>query len=347
MQPMNIETPVKVKNHPLSHCLDKELNKFEKEKENNSNKSYENKGKKKREETTPMVKNRFHSMRDNSEKRKSFLFFSSKKKNGTGNKMKKETDFNLFNYPIKAQLSWQVANGVTETEGLPVIVFQAVKFLEEHLDEQGIFRISGNQAMISFLYEQYSLGDTSGIVDVPDCHVICGILKCYVRNIKDNLVSDEVQNKLIELTENGYEGNKDEIIKIFTQIPRENYLILKKICYLLYKISINAEKNKMNSNNLATVWAPNFFKSSDSQVDPNVLMNMATKSSFAMLTIIDNTPELFSEADLLIPSNDDYNQSFVFEDELDIGKRDDYDDEIPSFKKSIKSLSKKFKKKRK
>jgi len=104
------------------------------------------------------------------------------------------------------------------------------------------------------------------------------------------------------------------------------------------------KKNKMNSNNLATVWAPNFFKSSDSQVDPNVLMNMATKSSFAMLTIIDNTPELFSEADLLIPSNDDYNQSFVFEDELDIGKRDDYDDEIPSFKKSIKSLSKKFKK---
>lgn len=76
-------------------------------------------------------------------------------------------------------------------------------------------------------------------------------------------------------------------------MPKPALMLLAKLMYLLYKVSLQSDINKMSARNLAIVWSPNLIRHEDMQED---LASMAssTKLVEAMINFQD---EIFGDLD--------------------------------------------------
>lgn len=137
------------------------------------------------------------------------------------------------------------------------------------LKEQGIFRISGSSLTIKNLMEKY---DKEYDVDLRsyDIHVVCSLMKTYLRNIPDqggilgNQRSSSV-DKLKEVCEQ-QSLNNTKIVDVIKETKRvlwnrdyidvEHFDLCAVLFELLNKISLKSDSNKMNLRNLIIVFAP-------------------------------------------------------------------------------------------
>lgn len=51
-----------------------------------------------------------------------------------------------------------------------------------------------------------------------------------------------------------------QLKNLLTQLPEENYLVLKYLCRFLVQVTDSEKDNKMNSRSLSIVFGPNLFR---------------------------------------------------------------------------------------
>lgn len=94
---------------------------------------------------------------------------------------------------------------ICEREGKPVprIISSAIEYLEAHLLTVGIFRISGSQADMQDLKQKFNSGSITGFSNYPhnenDVHTIAGLLKAFIRELKDPLIPLSIYKELITI----------------------------------------------------------------------------------------------------------------------------------------------------
>ncbi|KAK9396971.1 rho GTPase-activating protein 23 [Crotalus adamanteus] len=155
-----------------------------------------------------------------------------------------------------------------DNKKIPLIVEACCKVVEDKgLEYMGIYRVPGNNAVVSSLQEQLNKGAAEiNLQDErwQDLNVICSLLKSFFRKLPEPLFTDDKYNDFIEANriEDASERMKT-LRKLIRDLPGHYYETLKFLVEHLKTIADHSEKNKMEPRNLALVFGPTLVRTSE------------------------------------------------------------------------------------
>ncbi|XP_047183481.1 rho GTPase-activating protein 23-like isoform X3 [Scophthalmus maximus] len=134
------------------------------------------------------------------------------------------------------------------------------------LEYTGIYRVPGNNAMVSNLQEHLNKGMDINTAEErwQDLNVISSLLKSFFRKLPEPLFTDDKYIDFIDA--NRIEDAEDRLKtmkKLLHDLPDHYYHTLKFLVGHLKKVADNAEKNKMEPRNLALVFGPTLVRTSE------------------------------------------------------------------------------------
>ena len=156
---------------------------------------------------------------------------------------------------------FNLAKTLTKEENtIPVIVRKCVEEIEKRgLDLVGIYRISGNARVKKQLRAQFE--ENSLRVDVSNeeevtCHVLAGILKDYLRELPNPLISHEMYQNIYNGASFKNRNQTNLLRELMQKLPYTNRATLIYIMDHLKRVSANCDANKMTNQNLAVCFGP-------------------------------------------------------------------------------------------
>uniref|UniRef100_A0A8C9W250 Rho GTPase activating protein 23 n=1 Tax=Scleropages formosus TaxID=113540 RepID=A0A8C9W250_SCLFO len=155
----------------------------------------------------------------------------------------------------------------TNNKFIPLIVETCCNLVEAMgLEYIGIYRVPGNNAMVSSLQEQLNKGADINLTEEKwqDLNVISSLLKSFFRKLPEPLFTDDKYNDFINA--NRMEKACDRLKtmkKLVHDLPDHYYHTLKFLTGHLKTVADHAEKNKMEPRNLALVFGPTLVRTSE------------------------------------------------------------------------------------
>ncbi|XP_075767557.1 rho GTPase-activating protein 23 isoform X3 [Pelodiscus sinensis] len=153
-------------------------------------------------------------------------------------------------------------------KNVPLLVETCCRVVEDKgLEYMGIYRVPGNNAVVSSLQEQLNkAGAEINLQDErwQDLNVISSLLKSFFRKLPEPLFTDDKYNDFIEANriEDASERMKT-LRKLIRDLPGQYYETLKFLVGHLKTIADHSEKNKMEPRNLALVFGPTLVRTSE------------------------------------------------------------------------------------
>ncbi|XP_035526205.1 rho GTPase-activating protein 23-like [Morone saxatilis] len=150
---------------------------------------------------------------------------------------------------------------------VPLIVEMCCGVVEgTGLEYTGIYRVPGNNAMVSNLQEHLNKGMDINTAEErwQDLNVISSLLKSFFRKLPEPLFTDDKYNDFIDA--NRIEDAEDRLKtmkKLIHDLPDHYYHTLKFLVGHLKKVADHSEKNKMEPRNLALVFGPTLVRTSE------------------------------------------------------------------------------------
>ena len=124
---------------------------------------------------------------------------------------------------------------------------------DEFIKTIGIYRIGPSNSVIQSLQISVDEGNIGVLENVKDPHVLAGLLKLFLRTLKEPLIPWNIVEKL-------YEAAMDqkfmEMKNLLIPIPQSHKATLTCLLKHLHKVNEFAHKNLMEYTNLATIFGP-------------------------------------------------------------------------------------------
>ncbi|XP_037400098.1 rho GTPase-activating protein 23 isoform X1 [Pygocentrus nattereri] len=150
---------------------------------------------------------------------------------------------------------------------VPLIVEICCGLVEEMgLEYTGIYRVPGNNAMVSTLQDQLNKGMDINTAEErwQDLNVISSLLKSFFRKLPEPLFTDDKYNDFIDANRLEDAGDRLKTMrKLIRDLPDHYYHTLKFLIGHLKRVADNSEKNKMEPRNLALVFGPTLVRTSE------------------------------------------------------------------------------------
>lgn len=150
---------------------------------------------------------------------------------------------------------------------VPQIVETCCCLVEEMgLEYTGIYRVPGNNAMVSSLQDQLNKGMDINTAEErwQDLNVISSLLKSFFRKLPEPLFTDDKYIDFIDANRIEDAGDRLKTMRKLTRdLPDYYYHTLKFLIGHLKTIADNSEKNKMEPRNLALVFGPTLVRTSE------------------------------------------------------------------------------------
>ncbi|KAM9837053.1 rho GTPase-activating protein 23-like [Aulostomus maculatus] len=150
---------------------------------------------------------------------------------------------------------------------VPLIVEMCCDVVEATgLEYTGIYRVPGNNAMVSNLQEHLNKGLDINTAEErwQDLNVISSLLKSFFRKLPEPLFTDDKYNDFIDA--NRIEDTEERLKtmkKLLHDLPDHYHHTLKFLVGHLKRVSDHSEKNKMEPRNLALVFGPTLVRTSE------------------------------------------------------------------------------------
>ena len=152
-----------------------------------------------------------------------------------------------------------------EKSSVPLVVRKCVNEIESRgLSVVGVYRISGNARRKKQLRAEFD--DNSSAVDLseencPDINVIAGILKDYLRELPEPLITRHMSEALVRAYQDGisdksFEVKKQLLNSLLRRLPDTNRETLVFLLDHFMKILEQKEQNKMDARNLSICLGP-------------------------------------------------------------------------------------------
>ncbi|EGC38160.1 hypothetical protein DICPUDRAFT_29142 [Dictyostelium purpureum] len=140
---------------------------------------------------------------------------------------------------------------------VPAILSLMKKSLIENggLQQEGIFRLAGEQTEIKRLKEQMNKNDFTSSNDI---NTIASLIKIWFRELPTPILNSIPTEKIF------YSTDVDECVQSAAQLPEPQKSLLDWLMNLLLQVSSFSDVNKMTAQNLAIVVAPNLYDVSSS-----------------------------------------------------------------------------------
>ncbi|KAJ1734761.1 Rho-type gtpase-activating protein [Coemansia biformis] len=193
-----------------------------------------------------------------------------------------------------------------ESQNVPWIVRAAVAFIElEGMEMEGVYRRSGSTMDISTVQAEISrvgaatggkFDDHSAAIASPDMDVtsVTSVLKQYFRSLPNPLMTESTYHLWIQAA---HIGSAEERINVYRTIsdsmPAPHGETLRFLMQHLRRIASNHQENKMTTNNLSVVFAPNILH----MAKENMLQEMANMSEInkTVSFLIERADEIWSD----------------------------------------------------
>ncbi|XP_058230711.1 rho GTPase-activating protein 25 isoform X3 [Hemibagrus wyckioides] len=180
---------------------------------------------------------------------------------------------------------------------VPMLVEKCAEFLREHgLDEEGIFRLPGQENQVKNFREAFDAGERPSFPNDTDVHTVASLLKLYLRELPEPVVPwtqyQDFLDSSVTLDATTAAG-KEKLEKQISLLPKVNYNLLSYICRFLFEVQQHSKVNKMSVENLATVMGVNLFKP---QVEDAFSMMKGTPMIQKVMTVMIRHHELLFPA---------------------------------------------------
>ncbi|XP_077575454.1 protein FAM13A isoform X1 [Stigmatopora nigra] len=148
--------------------------------------------------------------------------------------------------------------GLTEG-GVPLVVRKMVEHLRDNaLELEGLFRVNGSVRAVEALRQRLESDQDADIGDETDAFAVASLLKRYLRDLPQGLVEPAVQEALVQ--ECSDKGSCSSLRERLKELPSLHFSLLSYLCHFLTQVDRNQQDNRMNAENLATVFGPNVFR---------------------------------------------------------------------------------------
>ncbi|XP_036986819.2 rho GTPase-activating protein 25 isoform X1 [Artibeus jamaicensis] len=181
---------------------------------------------------------------------------------------------------------------------VPILVEKCAEFILEHgLNEEGIFRLPGQDNLVKQLRDAFDAGERPSFDRDTDVHTVASLLKLYLRDLPEPVVPwSQYEGFLLcgHLMNADEAKAQQELMKQLSILPRDNYSLLSYVCRFLHEIQLNCAVNKMSVDNLATVIGVNLIRSKVE--DPAVIMRGTPQIQRVMTMMIRDHEVLFPKS---------------------------------------------------
>ncbi|XP_055485215.1 rho GTPase-activating protein 12 isoform X4 [Psammomys obesus] len=150
-----------------------------------------------------------------------------------------------------------------ENGTVPKFVKLCIEHVEEHgLDVDGIYRVSGNLAVIQKLRfavnhdEKLDLNDSKW----EDIHVITGALKMFFRELPEPLFTFNHFNDFVNAIKQEPRQRVPAVKDLIRQLPKPNQDTMQILFRHLRRVIEHGEKNRMTYQSIAIVFGPTLLK---------------------------------------------------------------------------------------
>ncbi|XP_061641543.1 rac GTPase-activating protein 1-like isoform X1 [Phyllopteryx taeniolatus] len=141
---------------------------------------------------------------------------------------------------------------------IPALVIYCIKEIEKRgLHEVGLYRISGQERQVKVLKEKLIRGKTLPPLNkVDDINVITSVLKDFLRNLPEPILTFGLNKTFMEAAEIHDDGNSLALLyHTISELPQPNRDTLACLMIHLQKVSKSVD-TKMDVTNLAKVFGP-------------------------------------------------------------------------------------------
>jgi len=163
---------------------------------------------------------------------------------------------------------------------VPLFVQKTIERLKipANLECEGLFRLSGSASRMNGIRKTVENAATPFSWDFQpgdDPLSIGSVLKAFLRELPNPLMSLEIQEEIINAWKGEPEDAKDfysqegeiravnRVCVVLERLPKEYLATFLAINTLLELVAEKASENKMNPRNLSIVFAPNYFGQAD------------------------------------------------------------------------------------
>ncbi|CAB1341648.1 unnamed protein product [Coregonus sp. 'balchen'] len=175
---------------------------------------------------------------------------------------------------------------------IPMIVEICCGLVEEMgLEYTGIYRVPGNNAVVSSLQDQLNKGSDINPAEEKwqDLNVISSLLKSFFRKLPEPLFTDDKYNDFIDANRMENAGDRLKTMKkLIRDLPDHYYHTLKFLVGHLKTVADHCEKNKMEPRNLALVFGPTLVRTSEDNMT-DMVTHMPDRYKIVE-TLIQHTP---------------------------------------------------------
>ncbi|KAG8129413.1 hypothetical protein E2320_016095, partial [Naja naja] len=141
------------------------------------------------------------------------------------------------------------------------------------IGETGLYRISGCDRTVKDLKEKFLRGKTVPLLSrVEDIHAICGLLKDFLRNLKEPLLTFRLNKDFMEAAEIIDEDNSiAAMYQTVGELPQANRETLAFLMIHLQRVAQSPD-TRMDISNLAKVFGPTIVGHAIPEPDPMTLL---------------------------------------------------------------------------
>ncbi|XP_058522087.1 rho GTPase-activating protein 11A isoform X1 [Ochotona princeps] len=168
-----------------------------------------------------------------------------------------ETGAKIFGVPFNA-----LPHSVVPEYGLiPSFLVEACTSLERHIHTEGLFRKSGSVIRLKALKNKLDHGEDC-LSSAPPCD-IAGLLKQFFRELPEPILPADLQLALLKAQQLGTEEKNQATVLLSCLVADHTVHILRYFFNFLRNVSLRSSENKMDSSNLAVIFAPNLLQTSE------------------------------------------------------------------------------------
>ncbi|CUA72376.1 Rho GTPase-activating protein gacY [Rhizoctonia solani] len=186
-----------------------------------------------------------------------------------------------------------------EEGGVPGLVAKAVRAVDERgLDSEGIYRISGRQAIVQDLIHRIEKDETQFEFEkTTDVFCIGSLLKRYLRELPEPLFKFPLAERLqhsagrSEHIKNGFMMLRGKL----RRLPGVHQSTMRIVIEHLARVAARSQKNKMDARNLSIVFSGVIFGEDEIPKGSTDLLSVGTMKDTVMEDLINYAPMLFDE----------------------------------------------------
>ncbi|KAF1617351.1 Rho GTPase-activating protein 11A, partial [Eudyptes chrysolophus] len=178
---------------------------------------------------------------------------------------------------------------VPEYGYIPSFLVDSCEYLEEHIHTEGLFRKSGSLVRLKALKSKLDQGENCLSAALP-CDV-AGLLKQFFRELPEPILPPHLQEGLFKAQQLGNE-KKTATVLLSCLMADRTIEALRYFFNFLRTVSLRSNENRMDSSNLAVIFAPNLLHSNENEKMSASTEKKIRLQAAVVQTLIDHAAEI-------------------------------------------------------